>query len=279
MLGHRVVEELGLDHEVLARARAPEGKTAGLDLHDRNAVRAALETASPEVVVNCAAYTAVDDCESNREAAYLTNAVAVENLAWACREVGASIFHISTDYVFDGEKGEAYDEWDEPNPRSVYGRSKLAGEQAVLRSGARFWIGRVQWLYGEGGRNFADTILGASRQKPMLRVVDDQMGCPTYTGDVARQIALLIESGRHGLYHMSARGQTSWFGFTKALLAAEGREDYHVEPCTTAEFPRPAPRPRNSVLRNLALELSIGDDMPEWERGLEQFMARRKAKV
>ena len=159
MLGRKLLDVLSGDHEVVGLARRADAEMRGLDLLDRDAVDQALEELAPEIVVNCAAFTAVDDCEAKADEAYRGNAIAPENLAQACLRHGAALFHVSTDYVFDGNKGSAYDEFDEPCPQSVYGRSKLAGEMAVQRSGVAHWIGRVQWLYGEHGGNFADTIL------------------------------------------------------------------------------------------------------------------------
>ncbi len=276
MLGRRVVEAFSAAHEVIATARCSGDGVEALDVTDHAAVGSVLRRVRPDVVVNCAAYTDVDGAESDGDAAYRLNTLAPGHLAWACRDVEAALFHIGTDYVFDGEKGRAYDEWDTPRPLSAYGRSKLGGERAVVESGARFWIGRVQWLYDDRTPNFATRILDLSRRHPMLRVVDDQIGCPTHARHAAEQVQRIVESGRYGLYHMSSRGETSWWGFTRALLDAEGREDYLVEKVTTDAFPRPAARPRNSVLRNRALELTIGDDMPSWEAGVEEFTRRRQ---
>ena len=269
MLGSKLMEVLAEDHEVSGR------DLDTIDIRRLEDVRSVLDVDRPEVVVNAAAFTAVDACESEIETAFASNALGVRNLAIATRERDAAIFHVSTDYVFDGEKPLPYDEFDTPNPRSIYGKSKLAGEQEIREHAGAWYIGRVQWLYGEGGANFADTILRLSREKPFLRVVDDQHGCPTYTGDAAVQIKLMLEARAYGLHHMSANGETTWYGFTRALLDREGRDGYHLQPVATDQFPRPAPRPRNSVLRNLALELGIGDSMPPWEDGVNRYMQRR----
>ncbi len=276
MLGQRVVETFSKSHEVIATARSPRDDIEILDITDHAAVAACLRRVRPDVVVNCAAYTDVDGAESEGDVAFRLNAAAPGGLAWACREAEAALFHVSTDYVFDGEKGSAYDEWDAPGPLSTYGRSKLGGERAVAEAGARYWIGRVQWLYDERRPSFATKILELSRRRPMLRVVDDQVGCPTHARHAAEQIQRIVESGRYGLYHMSSRGETTWWGFTRALLDAEGRRDYLVEKVATDAFPRPAARPRNSALRNRALELTIGDAMPRWEEGVEEFARSRQ---
>ena len=277
MLGRAVVAEFEAEHEVMTATRKGDEVAYGIDLTDARSVRGVVLRAAPELIVNCAAYTAVDACETDLESAFAVNAIGPKNLALAAAAIDATLFHVSTDYVFDGTKVGAYIEYDRPNPTSIYGQSKFAGEEEVRRHAGRYYIGRVQWLYGPGGRNFADTILRLADEKPSLRVVDDQFGCPTSTLDAARQIRLLVEEGDPGLYHMSARGRTSWHGFARALLDAAGRSDYRIEPCATVEFPRPAPRPANSELRNLNLELTIGDSMPPWEDALVPYLERRNA--
>ncbi len=275
MLGQDVVREFSRDHELLLSTLAGEGDTHGLDITCLDDVRRLTGDLGPNLVVNCAAHTAVDRCEEEEELAFRINGEGAGNLARASAENGARLFHISTDYVFDGEKGEPYVEEDTPNPRSVYGASKLAGERAVMDSGCEFYMGRIQWLYGAGGPNFAETMLGLAEKHPQLKVVDDQRGCPTWTVEVARSMRRIIEGGELGLYHMSARGETTWFGFTRALLDAVGKEDFPLEPCTTEEFPRPAHRPRNSVLSNAHLARTIGDEMLPWDDVIEDFLRSR----
>lgn len=277
MLGRKVVQAFAPDHEVIATARNASAGIGACDITRLADVRRVMAAIRPDVVVNTAAYTAVDLAESNAEAAYAVNAIGPRNLAIATEEAGAALLHVSTDYVFDGEKPDAYVEYDSPNPTSVYARSKFGGEEAVRQFSRRSYICRTQWLYGEGGKSFPETILRLANERPKLRIVDDQTGRPTYTGDVARQLKRIVEGGEYGLYHVAAHGTTTWFRFAKAILAEAGKRDFLVEPITTPEYPTPAKRPMNSALRNLNLELTIGDTMPDWERGLTEFMRRRTA--
>ena len=273
MLGRRVVEAFDDSHDVVGYVH--RGEATSLDIGDAVAVRERLRDERPDVVVNCAAYTAVDDCESNETTAYRVNARGPGNLARAAEEIGAAIVHVSTDYVFDGEKDGAYDEFDVTGPVSVYGRSKLGGEIAVRDMSTRWTIVRTCWLYGEDGPNFPETMIRLAKERDALDVVDDQRGSPTYTRDVARQILRLVEADERGLYHTSAGGEATWFDLAVAVLERAGLVDVAVRPVTTDRFPRPARRPRNSVLRNLALELGIGDSMRPWTAALDDYMERR----
>ena len=275
MLGQDVVREFSEDHELSTSTLEGLGDAHALDMTRMEDVRRVIEQLKPDLVINCAAHTAVDRCEEEEELAFRINGEGPGNLARACAANDARLFHISTDYVFDGEKGEPYVEEDHPNPRSVYGSSKLAGERAVMESGCEYFMGRIQWLYGAGGPNFAETMLGLTEKCPSLKVVDDQRGCPTWTVEVARCMRRILELGEPGLYHMSARGETTWFGFTQALLRAAGKGDFPLEPCATEEFPRPAHRPRNSVLNNAHLARTIGDEMLPWDAAIDDFLRSR----
>lgn len=279
MLGRKMLEVLGADHTVVGCAREAKDKITACDITRLDDVRSNFRRMMPQVVVNCAAYTAVDRCEKETDLAFMVNAIGPRNVAIAAAEINADVFHFSTDYVFDGEKTGEYTEYDPTGPVSAYGRSKLAGEENLARHATRYWIARTQWLYGEGGKNFPETILRLANERPELSVVDDQIGKPTYTGDLARQTKLLIESRQYGLYHVANRGATTWYRFAKAVLAAAGKPDFSVKAITTAEYPTPARRPKNSALRNMNLELSIGDSMPPWESGLKEFMERRAAGI
>ncbi|HEY9857795.1 MAG TPA: NAD(P)-dependent oxidoreductase, partial [Stenomitos sp.] len=181
---------------------------------------------------------------------------------------------VSTDYVFDGLKGTAYDEYDRPNPQAVYGRSKYAGEQHVQQLMDRYYILRTSWLYGHHGKNFVETILKAAQERPELRVVNDQWGCPTWTEDLARMLVQIVASGRYGLYHVTGQGVCTWFEFARRIVAAAGLAT-PVLPQTTEELARPAPRPRYSVLRNRGLELAGMELLPAWEASLERYLAER----
>lgn len=275
MLGQDVVREFERDHQLICSTIDGKDVDFKLDITSLAETTEILASANAALVINCAAYTAVDLCEENRDLAFKVNGGGAGNIAKACAEQDRLLFHISTDYIFDGEKGTAYLESDLPSPRSVYGDSKLAGEVAVTESGCRAFIGRIQWLYGAGGPNFAETMLNLADKMPKLKVVDDQVGCPTWTVEVARCMRRIIEAGELGVYHMTAKGETTWYGFTKAILKAAGKGDFPIEPCTTEEFPRPAHRPKNSVLQNHRLEQGIGDEMLHWDAVIEDFLRSR----
>ena len=250
-----------VDHELAAYDRT------GLDIADLSRVRDAVRAQQPELVLNAAAYNAVDQAETELEAAYRANAVGPRNLALAAAEAGASILHVSTDYVFDGEASRPYHEYDHPNPRSVYGRSKLAGEDAVRALNPRHYLVRTAWLYAPAGRNFPSTILARARQGP-LRVVDDQRGSPTYAPHLAAVLARLIATRAYGTWHLAGAGEASWYELTLELLRLAGI-DCAVLPVTTAEYPRPAPRPRYSALTSIQ-EPHLR--LPRWEDGVREFV-------
>jgi dTDP-4-dehydrorhamnose reductase len=249
-----------------------------LDLVDRAAVRDAVEGFRPDLVLHGGAYTAVDACESDPDTAFAVNSLGTRHLAEAAASVGAHIVYVSTDYVFDGSADHPYVEWDPPNPRSVYGRSKLGGEQEIRTlSGASGTIVRTAWVSGAHGANMVKTVLrlAAASSDGVLRFVDDQHGCPTFTADLARAIVRLGVDRRPGTFHVTNEGATTWFGFVRATMAAAGYDPARVEPIKTAELdpPRPAPRPANSRLDNAALRLSGLPAMPPWEDALARLVA------
>lgn len=226
-----------------------------LDIGDRDAVLGTVGSLRPDLVVNCAAWTAVDACESDPDRAYRANALGPRNVAEACRRFGAHLVHVSTDYVFDGTKTDPYHEWDEPSPRSVYGASKLAGEREIDPG---FTIVRTAWVVGPHGSNMVKTVLRLLDSHPVLRFVSDQRGCPTFTGDLAVMLRRLAVERRPGLFHVTNQGAVSWYELVCEVVAAAGEDPGRVEPITTVELdpPRPAPRPANSVLDNAALRLA-----------------------
>lgn len=245
-----------------------------LDLIDLDATKEAISRARPDVVIHGAAYTNVDGAESDPDAAYRVNALGTWNVALACQEVGAAMLLVSTDYVFDGAKGTAYDEYDAPNPQSVYGRSKYAGELHVQQVLNRFYVVRTAWLYGHHGKNFVETILQAAAERPELKVVNDQWGCPTWTRDLSRTLSALIRSGRYGIYHATGQGECTWMDFAREIVS-QGGLSTPVLPQTTEELNRPAPRPRYSVLRNRALEMTGLAPMPDWHSSLRRYFQER----
>jgi dTDP-4-dehydrorhamnose reductase len=224
-----------------------------LDVGDRDAVRAAVSGLRPDAVVHAAAWTAVDACEDDPGRAFRDNAEATAHVAEATQEVGATVCYLSTDYVFDGTKAEPYIEGDPTNPRSVYGRSKLAGEEA-LPDGST--IVRTSWVSGRHGPNMVKTILRLAAEPGPLRFVDDQRGHPTFADDLAAMVARLVVDRHTGLFHVTNQGPVTWFEFAREVLAAAGHDPARVEPIATADLdpPRPAPRPANSVLANTRLQ-------------------------
>jgi dTDP-4-dehydrorhamnose reductase len=221
-----------------------------LDVTDAAAIRSALARYRPAVVVNCAAWTAVDDAEAHEAAALLVNGHAVRDLAASCAEAGIMLVQVSTDYVFAGDARRPYAEGEIPAPRTAYGRGKLVGEQAVLdQLGAAGYVVRTAWLYGAHGRNFVRTMIELERRQPVLDVVDDQHGQPTWTADVAGQIIALIRSGAPGgVYHATSSGETTWCGLAREVFGLLGADPARVRATTTDAYPRPAPRPAYSVL-------------------------------
>ena len=260
-LGRALADELQ-DHERVLRD-LPE-----LDATDPGAVAALLDETGPDWLVNAAAYTDVDGAETEPEAAERGNVTLPRVLAEASGARGIPMVHVSTDYVFDGEAGRPYTEDDAPAPRTAYGRTKLAGEEAVRAANPRHFIVRTAWLYSTGGRNFALTMLGAAARGE-VRVVDDQTGSPTYAPHLARGIARLLGRDDHGTFHLAGAGHTTWCGLTRALYEALD-VDCRVVPCTTEEFPRPAPRPRYSALATVRVPPI---ELPAWEEGVRDFAA------
>lgn len=266
ILGQALVRCCPSDVELLPQSRAE------LDVTRRTDVLEALAALKPEAVIHGGAMTKVDACEEEQDHAYRVNWLGTRNIAEACAAVGSTPVVLSTDYVFDGQKSAPYREYDTTGPASVYGRSKWLGEEATRNLCPRSFVVRTQWVFGEGGPNFVDTMRRLATEHAVLKVVDDQHGCPTYTGDLAAALfRLLREDPGPGTYHLSAQGATTWCGFAREIFRQLGL-DTTVEACTTAEFPRPAPRPAYGVLDNYHARLTFGDPMPPWEEGLRRYL-------
>ena len=245
---------------------------AELDITSPEAVEAFFEREKVDVVVNCAAYTAVDLAEENEAQADLINHRAVALLAEACKRHNATLIHISTDYIFSGEADAPYKEDAEPSPLGVYGRTKLAGERAVAESGCRYIILRTAWLYSELGRNFFKTMQSLTASRPERKVVADQTGTPTYAGDLAKAVTYIINSeqlGKCGIYHYTNEGVCSWYDFACEIARLSGHTDCKVKPCTTEEYPTKARRPRYSVLDKSKFIATFGLAIPEWRDSLK----------
>lgn len=254
---------------------------AELDITDATAVSEAVKGNDIEIIVNCAAYTNVDKAESDEAAAVLINATAVANLAAAMKEVGGTLFHVSTDYVF-GLDGNTPRREDMPTaPLGVYGRTKLMGEEAIEKSGCKALIFRTAWLYSEYGNNFLKTMMRLTAEREQLNVVFDQVGTPTYAGDLALAIFSIIEAGvyagNEGIYHFSNEGVCSWYDFAVEIAAVAGNTDCRIEPCHSCEFPSPVTRPPYSVLDKTKIKKTFDIDIPHWRESMEYCIKRIKA--
>ncbi len=243
-----------------------------LDVTDGSAVRTAIQKAAPDVVVHAAAWTNVDGCEGDPDRAFAVNALGTRNVALACQAAGVACCYLSTDYVFDGTKANPYLEWDRPNPLSVYGASKLAGEQEIKAHLERFWIVRTSWLYGPGGRHFVGTILEKARAGESLRVVNDQIGSPTLTSDLARALRTLITTQAYGTYHLTNSGACSWYEFALEILRLSGLGATPVKAISSMELTRAAKRPQNSRLRNLCWDALGHPALRSWEKALQAYL-------
>jgi len=250
-------------HEVVALPRVE------LDIADFRAVRLALEEHSPDVVVNAAAYTNVDGCETETELAYKVNALGPRNLAQLCEQRGCALLHVSTNYVFDGESRRPYEPFDTPNPISVYGRTKLAGEKYVRQLTNRWYVVRSAGVYGRG-HNFVRTMLRLGVKRDVLKVKDDEFISPTYALDLAQEIIGLIEDGHYGLYHLTNAGSCSWHEFAEEIFALAGLE-VEVVPVPGSEYPLPAARPANGVLSTLG-----SPELRYWRDALKDYLKREK---
>lgn len=251
---------------------------AAVDISDRDSILAAVTTLRPDAIVHPAAFTAVDLCESEVDTAYKVNVLGTRHVAEAARRVDAPVFYVSTDYVFDGIKEGPYLEWDQPNPQSVYGLTKLAGERE-LDDGST--VMRTSWVCGFHGNNMVKTILRLSGEHDKLSFVDDQRGHPTFAGDLAKMIKRLVVDHRPGVFHVTNQGAVSWFEFAQAVLEASGQDPARVSPIKTVDLqpPRPAPRPTNSVLDNAALRLSGVPLLPHYRETLDPLVARLLAET
>lgn len=242
------------------------------DIHNLDITKDCTEfitSEKPDIVIHCAAYTNVDKAEEDLENAKLINVIGTENIAKACAKADATMVYISTDYVFDGTKNEPYMPDDKPNPINNYGLTKLQGEEAVKKYCTKYYIARTSWLYGHHGKNFVETMISLA-DKPELKVVNDQIGCPTWTIELANGIIKLLDQP-FGTYHICGSGNTSWYGFAKEIFELEGLK-VNLKPCTTEEFPRPAKRPKFSIMENNGITR-------DWRSALKDYLALREVKV
>ena len=244
-----------------------------LDITNLSAVESFVLKNKPDVIINSAAMTNVDGCETMQDVAFKVNAVGVRNLSMAAKKVGAKLIHVSTDYVFAGDANKPYIEWDTVNPKSAYGASKALGEKYALEFNDKTFIVRTSWLYGYIGKNFVKTVRRVIRERGAITVVNDQIGNPTNANDLAHHILKLALTDEYGIYHCTGNGECSWYDFAVKIAEYSGFGEV-VKPCTTEEYPTPTKRPAYSSLRNLALECSIGDEMRDWQVALKEYIEK-----
>lgn len=266
-LGRALRDALDPNHEIVWTDRGE------LDINDPAALRAATRSFRPDAIMHLAALTQVDDCERDPEAAFTTNTLGTRHVAQLARELSARLFFISSDYVFDGCLGRAYQEYDTPMPLNVYGWTKLHGERAVAALVSNHVIVRTSGLFGQGGTNFVAAVLAARERDGRVRVVNDQVCRPTYAGDLAGAIARMLAGGACGTYHVASAGPVSWFEFAQAALQAAGSDPAAVIPISSRELDRPARRPAYSVLDTRAYEAVFGMTLPHWRAGLARCVA------
>lgn len=242
-----------------------------LDITSLSATRTYLMEVKPDVVINCAAYTNVDGCETNEDIAFKVNAIGPRNLAIVCEELDTKLIHISTDYVFSGVGNKALKEYDLTGPVSVYGKTKLAGEEFVKQFSSKHFIVRTAWLYGYNGKNFVYTMMRLGKDKEYINVVNDQRGNPTNAEDLAHHLLKIVETEEYGTYHCTGTGECTWYDFAKKIMELSGI-DCEVRPCTSDEFPSPTKRPEFSSLDNMMLRCTVGDEMRSWQEAIEVFI-------
>ncbi|MDI6702684.1 dTDP-4-dehydrorhamnose reductase [Methanothermobacter wolfeii] len=264
MLGSDLKEVLEKDHEVL---------TTDVDVRDLEGVVETIHDMQPDLVIHSAAFTDVDGAESNRETAYQVNVLGTRNIAVASSNTGASLVYISTDYVFDGEKDSGYLEFDEPNPLNFYGRTKYLGELAVRDLTDRFYIVRTSWLFGRNGRNFVKTMIELAEAGHEISVVDDQYGSPTYTHDLASAMAELIERPAYGIYHITNSENCSWYEFALEIFEVLDM-DVKLKPIGSEDFPRPARRPKCSILKNHNWTMEGFKPLRSYREALKDYLKR-----
>lgn len=266
-LGHDVLLELKKrGHEAVGTG------SADMDITDEQAVRRVLLSERPGAVIHCAAYTAVDEAEDKEAVCRSVNVDGTANIARACREIGSSMLYLSTEYVFSGEGTRPWEPDDAPEPLNVYGRTKYEGELEVRRYLERYFIVRISWIYGVNGKNFVKTMRRLGKERGAVNVVDDQIGSPTYTRDLAVLLVDMIESEKYGVYHASNEGVCSWYEFAREIFKESGMENVAVTPVPTEAFPVKAVRPKNSRMSKEKLTANGFSRLPSWQDALRRFI-------
>jgi dTDP-4-dehydrorhamnose reductase len=253
------------NYEVIGMGRSD------LDITNEETVQTEMSRLKTEIIIHCAAYTQVDKAESEKDDAFFINGVGTRNIAIAAESIQSKLVYISSDYVFDGRSSTSYHEYSPVSPINIYGSSKLAGEMMVRDFHSQFFIVRTSWVFGTYGNNFVKTMLQLSKERDRLSVVNDQIGCPTYTIDLSKCILQLMETTKYGVYHVSNSGSCSWFEFAKEIFK-QTNKSIQLEPCTTDEFPRIAKRPKYSVLEHMGLRINQFEPMPHWKDALTRFL-------
>lgn len=266
MLGSDIVKIFSKTYEVVGVTRQD------FDITDSQASLEYIKSMKPDVIIHSAAYTNVDGCESNIDIAYKVNALGTRNIAVACNEVNASMVYISSDYVYDGNKNSPYYEYDMTNPISVYGKSKLEGENFIKSLCRKYYIVRTSWLFGKHGKNFIQTMLTLANDKKTISVVDDQVGSPTYTEDLAKALLELILKPAYGIYHITNEDFCSWYDLTKYIFQVADIIGVEVIPITTEELGRPAPRPKNSKLEKFYLQLNGYNVLRSYKEAVKEYI-------
>lgn len=269
--------EIGKVSECINNSQVFDLDVDKLDITDLNSVKNVLDTIKPDVVINCAAATNVDGCESDEDFAFKVNALGPRNLAIVCEEMGAKLVQVSTDYVFSGVGEKPLTEYDLTAPYSVYGKTKLLGENYVREFCSKYYIVRTAWLYGYVGHNFVYTMRRLGKEKDSINVVNDQIGNPTHANDLAYHILKLIETDEYGIYHCTGKGECSWYDFAKMIIELSG-EECIVNPCTSEEYKTPAKRPEYSSLDNMMLRNTVGDEMRNWQDAIKSFIENLKVR-
>lgn len=269
--------EIGKVSECINNSQVFDFDVDKLDITDLKSVKNVLNTIKPDVVINCAAATNVDGCESDEDFSFKVNSLGPRNLAMVCEEIGARLVQVSTDYVFSGVGEKPLTEYDLTAPYSVYGKTKLLGENYVREFCSKYYIVRTAWLYGYVGHNFVYTMRRLGKEKDSINVVNDQIGNPTHANDLAYHILKLIETDEYGVYHCTGKGECSWYDFAKMIIELSG-EECIVNPCTSEEYKTPAKRPEYSSLDNMMLRNTVGDEMRNWQDAIKSFIENLKVR-
>lgn len=268
--------EIGAIDDVYKGSEIIPADIEDFDISDMASTEAFVKSANPDIIINCAAMTNVDGCETARDVAFKVNAVGVRNLAMASKAVDAKLIHVSTDYVFAGNGTTPYCEWDTINPQSAYGASKALGEKYALGFWEKTFIVRTSWLYGYIGKNFVKTVRRVIKERGSITVVNDQRGNPTNANDLAYHILKIAKTEEYGIYHCTGEGECSWYEFAKKIAEYSGFGDDSVSPCTSEEYKSPTKRPTYSSLDNLALKCSVGNEMRQWQAALKEYISKVK---